>query len=235
MIDIGDTMEDVVKAQNTFATKVNNTGWYIGTRAFTETFFKAMLASIDQKNVEKYDLVFKDLYAGKVHQKDLEQLKELLLEIEGFMSKYKAIDVSKDINDNYEAHWKDSHEITNLSNSFITRMGDNVFDELLTSIEYALEVHADLYMTDINSGYLEHVVEPDPDDEKIAEIVATIEKGEKYPNHLIMHKTHERFVLPKFSETYTTIDLVDENEKVLLRRYFDHEGMVHMQIEFEED
>lgn len=228
-------MEDIVKAQNTFATKVDNTGWYIGTRVFTETFFKAMLASVDKDNIEKYDLVFKDLYGGKVLNKDLNKLKDLLLEIENSMRKFKAIDVSKDINDNYQAHWKDVHEITNLSNSFITRMGDNVFDELITSIEYALEKDTDLFMTDINSGYLKHVVEADPDDEKIAEIVATIEKGEKYPNHIVMHQTHERFVLPKFSQAYTTIDLVDENEKVMLRRYFDHEGMVHMQIEFEED
>lgn len=128
--------------------KVKNNFYPIGTTEFLESFFYTIQYHLcGDKWGDKYQLIMKDLYSGKLKVSDVPEAKKQLCEIRDKLSNYPPSKVVWDIKDlSKRPPWGDdiNADITDLSNYFVTNDGKDLFDVMLKVFSKSLELQWDV-------------------------------------------------------------------------------------------
>lgn len=128
--------------------KVKNNFYPIGSPSFFTSFFNTIRFHLCRdKHVERYPYIMKELYRGKLRIKDVSSARIEILEIKEKLKSFPPSKVVWDINDlQKKPPWGDkiSHDITDLSNYFVTNDGKDLFYVLLNALDKASELGWDV-------------------------------------------------------------------------------------------
>ncbi len=128
--------------------------WYqIGTGDFLHSFFSRIAYNLEGGRWgTRFPFLMKELYGGVLTEKHLIKAKE---ELELIADEFKKLSVDKviwDIDDlSKPMPWGDkiSHDITDLSNYFITSDGDDLITIVHHAIDKAIEIKSDVTIESI--------------------------------------------------------------------------------------
>ena len=124
--------------------------FWVGELEFTDAFFHTIAYRLeDSRWGNRFPVVMRDLYDGRV---GVEHISELEQELKQIRQEFKSLNpdqVVVDMNNlNKQLPWGKniSHEITDMSNYFVTCDGKQLFDNLFKAIDCAKRLHMPLHL-----------------------------------------------------------------------------------------